>query len=53
MYDLTMITEEIPLTKAERRAMKKRPRMKVSGASLKFGSKHAGLKLAKQKSRKK
>jgi len=35
--------------KAERREVKKRPRMKVHGASLKRTSKYAGLKLAKRK----
>jgi hypothetical protein len=35
--------------KAERREVKKRPRMKVSGASLKRPSKYAGLKIAKKK----
>lgn len=36
-------------TKAERREQKNRPRMKVSGASLRKPNKHAGLKLAKVK----
>ncbi len=36
-------------TKAEKREIKKRPRMKVSGASLKRASKFAGLKLVKKK----
>ncbi len=35
--------------KAERREVKKRPRMKVHGAALKRPSKFAGLKLAKKK----
>ncbi len=36
------------LTKAEKRAIKKRPRMKVHGASLKRPSKFAGMKIAKK-----
>jgi hypothetical protein len=36
-------------TKAERREAKKRPRMKVHGASLRLPNKHAGMKLAKAK----
>jgi len=36
-------------TKAEKREIKKRPRMKVHGKSLKKTSKFAGLKLAKIK----
>ncbi|OGE73730.1 MAG: hypothetical protein A3I07_03430 [Candidatus Doudnabacteria bacterium RIFCSPLOWO2_02_FULL_42_9] len=36
--------------KAERREVKKRPRMKVHGASLKRPSKFAGLKIVKKKS---
>ena len=35
--------------KAEKREIKKRPRMKVSGASLKRPSKFAGLKITKKK----
>jgi hypothetical protein len=35
--------------KSERREIRKRPRMKVSGASLKRPQKHAGLKIAKRK----
>ncbi|HEX9502761.1 MAG TPA: hypothetical protein VF974_00355 [Patescibacteria group bacterium] len=35
--------------KAERREIKKRPRMKISGASLKHPSKFAGLKIVKKK----
>ena len=35
--------------KAERRAIKKRPRMKVHGAHLKRPSKHAGMAIAKKK----
>jgi hypothetical protein len=35
--------------KAERREKRKKPRMKVSGASLKRASKFAGLKLARKK----
>lgn len=35
--------------KAEKRELKKRPRMRVHGASLKRPSKFAGLKLAKKK----
>jgi len=35
--------------KAERREVKKRPRMKVSGASLKRPSKFAGLSIIKKK----
>ncbi|MBX4187412.1 MAG: hypothetical protein KW802_04155 [Candidatus Doudnabacteria bacterium] len=34
--------------KAERREVKKRPRMKVSGASLKQPSKYSGLKIIKK-----
>lgn len=41
------------VTRAERRESKKRPRMKVSGASLRGPSKHAGLKLATTVKRKK
>ena len=39
------ITEEY-LTKAKKREIKKRPRMRVHGASLLVDSKHAGRKLA-------
>jgi hypothetical protein len=35
--------------KAERREVKKRPRMRVHGASLKRPSKHAGLAIIKKK----
>lgn len=35
--------------KAERREVKKRPRMRVHGASLRKLSKFAGLKIAKKK----
>jgi hypothetical protein len=35
--------------KAEKRAIKKRPRMKVHGASLKKPSKHAGLAIIRKK----
>lgn len=50
-YDLTMkkpLDFPVPI-KAERREQKKRPRMKVSGASLRNPNKHAGMKLAKVK----
>jgi len=36
-------------TKAERREQRKRPRMQVSGASLRKPSKYAGMKLAAKK----
>jgi hypothetical protein len=39
--------------KAERREVKKRPRMKVSGASLRAPSKHAGMAIAKKPRKKK
>jgi len=39
--------DEYP-TKAKKRDIKKRPRMKVSGASLKKSLPHAGQKLASQ-----
>jgi hypothetical protein len=35
-------------TKAEKREIKQRPRMKVSGASLKRPSKYAGLRIIKK-----
>jgi hypothetical protein len=35
--------------KAEKREIKKRPRMKMAGASLRKASKFAGLKIAKKK----
>ena len=38
-----------PVTKAEKRAHKKRPRMKMHGRSLKLPSSHAGGKLTKKK----
>jgi hypothetical protein len=41
------------LTKAERRDIKKRPRMKVSGASLKIPSKRAGMAIIKKSKKKK
>lgn len=37
------------LTKAERRELKKRPRMRVNGASLKRPNKFAGLAVIKKK----
>lgn len=41
------LSAEVP-TKAGRREVKKRPRMKVHGAALKHPSKFAGLKIAKK-----
>ena len=40
--------DEYP-TKAKKREIKKRPRMRVHGQSLKKPAKHAGKKLASQK----
>jgi len=37
-----------PLTKAKKREIKKRPRMKVHGRSLKLSKSHAGKKLSKR-----
>ncbi len=36
-----------PLTKAKKREIKKRPRMKVHGSSLRKSNPHSGKKLAK------
>jgi hypothetical protein len=50
---MKQVVEDSLQTRAERREVKKRPRMKVHGASLRVPNKHAGMKLAAAGKRKK